>query len=415
MTFWSAEQVKAAVSGAWLARGVPESAGQPLAGVSTDSRAVRPGELFVALRGEKFDGHAFLGAAAQAGAAMVIIDRPEACTPAPDALPAGVAVLRVEDTGRALLQLAAAYRRWLEPGTKVVAIGGSNGKTTTVRLTHAALAGTLRGVASEKSFNNAVGVPLTILRARRGDQFLVCEVGTNAPGEMAALGRVVQPDVAVVTSIGREHLEGLGDLRGVAAEEASLLASLKPGGTAILNGDAPLLLEVARSVLATLPAPGAQVVTFGEGERCDLRLTRVESDLRGVRFELNGRRTVSLGLLGAHNAHNGAAALAVARRLGVPDDAAATALAHAQGAPMRMQRSVVAVPGGGVTVINDAYNANPDSMLAALRAFADLTRPESGPDVRRRVLVLGDMLELGAAAPAFTPQRRLRGGKPRAL
>ncbi|HYE63452.1 MAG TPA: UDP-N-acetylmuramoyl-tripeptide--D-alanyl-D-alanine ligase [Phycisphaerales bacterium] len=398
MSFWTAENIKAVLGGAWLSRGNPPA---ELDGLSTDSRAVRCGQVFLALRGEKTDGHKYLAQAAAAGAGLLIVD--DAASAA--AVTGGPAVLQVTDTGAALLKLAGAYRRTLER-TKVIAVGGSNGKTTTVKLIHQVLGTRLRGTASIKSFNNAVGVPLTILGAKRTDQYLVCEVGTNAPGEIAPLTACVEPDIAVLTSIGREHLEGLGSLSGVVQEEASLLAGLRSGGVAVLNADAPGLLETAGPIIGALGGKaedprlrvglvggaGRSIITFGWHDGADLRLTSCDQSFEGLRFCLNDRTCYDLPLLGAHNATNATAAIAVARRLGLDNTAIAEGLAKAKGPEMRLERSVAA----GVSVINDAYNANPDSVLAALDTFRQVAR--SG-GYKRTVLVLGDMLELGEQGP----------------
>jgi UDP-N-acetylmuramoyl-tripeptide--D-alanyl-D-alanine ligase len=386
MEFWSLDNVKSILGGSWLARPDPEARRAPDA-LSTDTRTLRPGQAFLAIRGETFDGHDYLAQAGAAGAVLAIVDRPPAGA---GALPHAMSVLQVPDTGRALVQLAAAYRRTLET-TKVVAVGGSNGKTTTTRLIAHVLASVLRGRSSPKSFNNAVGVPLTILSARRGDQYLVCEVGTNAPGEIAPLASCAQPDVAVITSIGREHLEGLGSAEGVLAEEVSLLDGLRPGGVAVMTADCPALTQ--RVMGDKTRNAGRSVVRFGFASDADLRITACESGDSETRFCLNGRSWYTLALPGRHNASNAAAAIAVARRLGVDDDSIRAALASARGAEMRMER----VQAGGVEFLNDAYNANPDSMLAALRAFDDCFPRASGSG--RRVLVVGDMLELGSAGP----------------
>ncbi len=386
MSFWSVESIKTVLGGAWLARGGDAA----LDGVSTDSRTTRPGQVFIALRGENTDGHRYLAQAASAGAGMLIVDDPASIA----GLERPPAVLHVPDTGAAMLKLASAYRRTLER-TRVIAVGGSNGKTTTVNLIHQVLGTRLRGTASIKSFNNAVGVPLTILSAKRTDQYLVCEVGTNAPGEIAPLTACIEPDIAVLTSIGREHLEGLGSLRGVVQEEASLLAGLRPGGVAVLNADAEGLVETATPLLAALGGRGPSaraLVTFGWHDAADLRITRCDQRFEGLRFCFNERDCYDLPLLGEHNAGNAAAAIAVARRLGLDNDAIREGLSKARGPEMRLERCVA----GGVSVINDAYNANPESVLAALKTFGQVG---AGGEFGRRVLVLGDMLELGEHGP----------------
>lgn len=387
MSFWTLDNIRLICGGHWVAR--PE---EPLrknpAGVSIDSRTMRANDAFFALRGERTDGHRYLGDVAKAGGALAIVDCKEHV---PSAM-GHTSVLLVPDAGAALLKLAAAYRKTLET-TKVIAVAGSNGKTTTTRLIGAVLCQSLRGSASAKSYNNAIGVPLTILGAKRSDQYLICEVGTNAPGEIATLAGVVQPDIAVITSIGREHLEGLGSVQGVAQEEASLLRGLRPGGVAILTADSPELAEVLRRDFEKAANGGGGLITFGFGDHADLRLTSVEATPTGTRFCLNDRNWYTVGLLGRHNASNATAAVAVARRLGVDNGAIEAGLAGAKGPEMRLQRERV----GGIEILNDAYNANPDSMHAALRAF-----DEAFPAKRegRRVIVVGDMLELGGASEA---------------
>ncbi|MDX2131122.1 MAG: UDP-N-acetylmuramoyl-tripeptide--D-alanyl-D-alanine ligase [Planctomycetota bacterium] len=382
MTFWTPDAIKGVLGGTWLAR-----ADAPAdAGVGIDTRTLQPGQLFVALRGERTDGHAYLRDAVRAGAAMLVIDDPRA-VPA-EGWERPVAVLHVPDAGAALLRLGAAYRKTLDP-TRVIAVGGSNGKTTTVRLIHAALAPSMRGTHAPRSFNNAVGLPLTLLGARRGDQYLVCEIGTNAPGEIAPLASVAEPDIAVITSIGREHLEGLGSLRGVAQEEASLLLGLRAGGVAILNADAPHLVEAARPIALS---QRAQVLTFGRSPEADLRVTDVRDTPEGLRVRVNEREALAAPLHGKHNALNMVAAFAVARRLGLDTQAIAGGLARATPPPMRLQRVRV----GEIEFLNDAYNANPESLLAAVETFGELYR-----DAARRVLILGDMLEQGVHAPAL--------------
>jgi UDP-N-acetylmuramoyl-tripeptide--D-alanyl-D-alanine ligase len=395
MEFWSLEGIKSAVGAAvgaavgtasgatWLAR--PENLGA-IEGVSIDSRAVTPGQVFIAIKGEKHDGHDYLAQAVSGGASLLIVSR-ELTASAIAALPRQVAVLRVADTGAALLRLAGAYRKTLER-TKVIAVAGSNGKTTTTRLIDAVLKGAMRGSASQKSFNNAIGVPLTILGAKRTDQYLICEVGTNAPGEITPLARAIEPDIAVITSIGREHLEGLGSLRGVVQEETSLLGGVRPGACAILNADAQLLVDTVRP--GVFGANLATIVWFGASEKADLRVSGVRTTGAGISFAINERNELSLPLLGTHNAMNAAAAVGVARRMGLEWDVIAKGLASVAPAPMRLER----VEAGGGWFLNDAYNANPESMLAAFDTFAQACEAMAP---KRRVAVLGDMLELGEA------------------
>lgn len=385
MTLWTYDSIKQAGGGAWAARGREGAAPR---GASIDSRSLKPGQMFFALRGERADGHSFLDAAAERGASLAVIDTPDACGDL-TRFHGVMGVLVTPDTAGALLRLGAAARAAMGT-TKVVSIGGSNGKTTTTRMIQAVLGSSLRGSASPKSFNNALGVPLTLLNTGPGDAFVAAEVGTNAPGEIALLAGVVKPDVAVITSIGREHLEGLGTIEGVAREEAAMLPEIAHGGTAILNADAPHLMTMARSLLAS--RRDVTVVSFGAGEGSDLRLTDVEQSLNGLKVIINGRETYEVPLIGRHNAWNAAAAIAVGRRFGLDAAAINAGLGSVQAPDHRLQRSMIA----GIAVLDDAYNANPESARAAIETFAEVSAA-----ARRRVIVLGDMLELGDASQAL--------------
>ena len=363
-------------SGAALVRG---EAGVRVTGVGTDSRRAGAGELFVALRGDRFDGHDFVGEVAGRGVAGVMVSGGWH-----GEVPGGVAVLRVEDTRAALGRLAAGYR--LEMGATVVAVAGSNGKTTTKEL----LARVLREAGpvwrSAASFNNDVGVPLSLLSGSAGDRFAVLEAGTNHPGELAPLLRMIRPRVGVLTSVGREHLEFFGDEEGVAREEGCLAEALGPGGLLVLNGDTPFAGGIARR------CPG-RVTRFGWGEGNDWRVRGSRSTWEGEEFQLEGMGggwdgTWRVGVPGRVMASNAAAALAVARELGVGPVAAREALAGFR-AP---ERRMAIREAGGVRVLDDCYNANADSMASALDTFSRL--PCSG----RRVAVLGDMGELGPAS-----------------
>lgn len=374
--FWQHENVRAAINGWWLAR--PQSERSLAGGASIDTRSLEPGQVFFALRGEHTDGHRFLKAAAQAGCGLAVIDDADAA----GALPEGLPVIEVPDARAALGRLAVAYRLSLG-SVRVVAVTGSNGKTTTTRMIDACLSTTLRGASSRKSFNNDLGVPLTVLGVRASDQYLLCEVGANAPGEIEQLSRMVRPDVAVVTSIGRAHIEGFGSLEAIAVEKTSLAAHLKPEGIVVLSADSPHLRPYRTRF--------ERVVTFGASEDADLRVGDVTQSIEGLGFTINDRERFTIPVLGAHNALNAAAALAVVRRLGVETDAARAGLARFRGPEMRLALQRL----GDVTVINDAYNANPESMLAALRTLHEVA-PEGG----RRVAILGDMLELGDSSEA---------------
>ncbi len=383
--------------------------------VRTDSRAVQPGDLFVALRGERFDAHDFLADVAAKGAAAAVVERDVPDAPLP--------VIRVEDCRVALGQLARLVRHSF--GGKVIAVAGSNGKTGTKRLIDAALRGRLTGTISPASFNNDIGVPLSIFPAGPADDYLVLEMGTNHPGEIAPLSMIGEPDIAVITNCGPEHLEGLIDLAGVRRENAQITAGLRAGGLLIVNGDDPALLDAVSGWTG-------RRVTFGLGVGFDYRAVDVRAGAAGVRFRVEfgsseppprlaaplaghgvgetrpasgaaQRRGSAEGetaaesmevfvpLVGEHHAVNALAAVAVGRELGLINADLAAGLGTATGAGRRSELRQI----GPITLLDDCYNANPASMAAALRTLAAL--PTGG----RRVAVLGEMRELGEGAAGF--------------
>ena len=401
------EQIRRAAKAKWLGRGTRNFTGR----VCTNSTQVQEGDLFVALVGKKHDAHEYLPQVIAKGASGLLVHRelPGGGDLLQQAQAGGVAVLQVEDTTAGLNRLAAAYRAELR--AKVIAVGGSNGKTTTKRIIHALLSekyGAAGGHASPKSFNNNIGMPLTLLEVEVSHEYVVLEIGTNAPGEIAALGEVARPDIAVITNVGLEHLEKLGDLEGVAREEASIAPFVaETGGTLVLPAEAPELLACLRlsksqRILVGKAGVGGGVNSTG----ADLVLTDVQETVHGCTFTINGRGGYRLPLLGAHNALNALMAIAVARRLGLSDEQIQAGLNKVTAAPMRLEMLQV----GGHYVINDAYNANPSSMAAALETFARLSLPAGltggssnggGERGGRRVAILGDMLELGSASEAM--------------
>jgi len=354
--------------------GIPAS--PAVTSICTDSRQIAPGALFIALRGENHDGHDYMNQALEAGAAAAMvsdvrrIDR--------RLHDAGRLVL-VSDTLMALGQLAAWYRR--QRAAQVIAVVGSNGKTTTKNLIAQVLGIRRRGQASKASFNNSIGVPLTLLSIDASDEYAVVEIGTNHPGEVAALARMAAPNMAVVTSIGEEHLEFFGDVAGVAREEFSVLDHLRDRSW------------VAVEYSAMQHAPDKAIArhtifTYGTDASADLRATEISVTDEGQRFKVNGRAEFALPLFGTHNVSNALAAIAVGTRFRLTDEDIAAGLALAKPGAMRLEVADL----GGITLINDAYNANPASMKAA---FDVLDRWPSGG---RRVLIVGDMGELGEAA-----------------
>lgn len=374
-TCWTPAWVRQVTGGRWLTP--PNDPDVKLTGLGIDSRAIKPGQVFLAVKGENFDGHDYAGKALQAGAAIAIIERentaPQTDTPG--------SVLLVDNTVGALHRLAISYRELLRrAGCTVIAVVGSNGKTTTRHLIHAVLSSAFKGTQSPKSFNNHLGVPLTVLGAAAGDRFVVAEVGTNHPGEIAALGELLQPDAVVVTCIGHEHMEFFGDLHGVAEEEASISRFVSPGGVIFIESDARKWIDGAESY-----QPPAKRVTFGLGKDGAERHRRIIGDRQ--RFAISESTDIDLPLLAPHDINNALAAVAVGRWMGMDDQAIKHALENVRPMPGRLEVKRF----GPVTVIDDTYNANPDSMRAALDVLSAYPVPAGG----RRVVVLGDMLELG--------------------
>ncbi len=353
---WSPAEIAAATGGRVF--------GDPsvrVTSVVTDSREAGPGALFVAMRGEAQDGHAYAGDALRAGAAAVLVEPANTMQPR----------IEVADTSVALRDLAAARRdQFIVP---VIAVTGSTGKTSTKDLLAAALP---NAAASPKSYNNEVGVPLTVLGARHDAEYLVVEVGSRGRGHIAWLMPAVRPDVAIVTNLGVVHLETFGTTDELAAAKFELVEGLVAGGTAVLPVDEPRLRR---------PHAGT-TLTFGENPRADVAVADLELDDVGrPTFTLRtpaGSRRIRTGLRGAHQAKNAAAAVGAGLAVGVSLDTLAAGLEQAQASAWRME-----IHPGRFTVVNDAYNANPDSVLAALETVARLPG--------RHVAVLGKMAELG--------------------
>ena len=343
-------------------------------GVTTSSTSVRPGDLFVALPGERVDGHDFVGDALAAGAAAALVGDAAAFEP----------LVIVEDPRSALLDLARHERATL-PAT-VVGITGSVGKTSVKDLTAAVLAARFRVVASPASYNTEVGVPLTILAADEGTEVIVCEMGSRGLGHITLLCDVARPSVGVVTSVGAAHLEMFRSLDVVADAKAELPEALPEDGTAVLNDDDPVVRGFETRTRA-------RVVRYGTSGRSDVRAEDLVLDERGLAtFTLHAdgsTERVELSIPGEHMASNALAAAGVGVALGVSPAEASAALKEASVAPWRMETFETST---GVRVVNDAYNANPMSMAAALKAAAAIR------GAGRCVAVLGEMAELGEAA-----------------
>lgn len=349
--------------------------------VCTDSRKAQEGDLFFAIRGESHDGHDYLDEVAAKKAAAAVIERKKIPARLPEC-----PVLVVDDARAALGKLAAAYRR--EFDLPVIAIAGSNGKTTTKELLASVLKQKMPTLASEASFNNDIGVPLTLLRLEKAHQAAVLEAGTNHPGELAPLVRMAQPKFGVLTNIGREHLEFFGDLEGVAREEGWLAELLPAEGKLFVNGDSEWTEKIVRRTKA-------QVVRVGTGKQNDWRAEKIRLDKGGVTFQIATAKEEFCGeyriqLLGRHQVANALLAAAAGEECGLSRAEIQRGLAECKPARMRLQFWEA----NGIRVLDDAYNANADSVMAALETLCDL--PLQG----RRVAVLGDMNELGAYSEA---------------
>ena len=391
------------VLGACGARLLAEGAGGIFDGVSTDTRRIAPGSLFVALKGERFDAHEFLLDAAAGGAAGAVVRRG---TELPPGAAPGFALFEVEETLAALGALARLHRgRFAVP---LGAVAGSNGKTTTKEMVAAILRTRGDALATEGNLNNEIGVPLTLLRLEASHRSAVVELGMSNPGELARLTAMAQPTAGLVTMVAEEHLEFLKDLDGVAEAEGELYRGLREGSTAVVNADDPRCVAQAERV-----GSGVRRISFGKSPGVDVRLLRVtplgtegqEIVLEGEKGEgLPGRlvsgenlqrsgrgrrvqRSVRVSFVGEHNAMNAVAAAALARALSCSFEEISSGLSAAR--PYAHRSRLLAAH--GVTILDDCYNANPGSMAAALATLGTLAGPG------RRVAVLGDMLELGEA------------------
>ncbi|QDU72785.1 UDP-N-acetylmuramoyl-tripeptide--D-alanyl-D-alanine ligase [Mucisphaera calidilacus] len=369
------KDLAAATRGTWS--DPPPNPDLPISGFSFDTRTLQPGNVFIALTTPNADGHDYLDAAFAAGAAAALVARP---APAPGP------TLRVPDTLAALHHAAAQHRTSLRQ--PVIAVIGSNGKTTTRQLIHTALTPTLNGSQSPKSFNNHLGVPLTLLHAQPRHDFLLAELGTNHPGELEPLAQLARPTHIVLTTLGAEHLEFFHDLAGVTREETSALRHLHPPATLIASAQAWSL------VLQHTPDTAAQhtpILYDDNDTAAPVHITpdTLKQSAQGTTLtaSVHGQTVdITLPMLGRHNAFNTLAALAVAHQLNVPLNAAAASLAHLPTVTRRLERIQL----HNHLLIDDAYNANPESTRLAIDTLLQLDTP---PD--HKTIVLGDMRELG--------------------
>jgi UDP-N-acetylmuramoyl-tripeptide--D-alanyl-D-alanine ligase len=360
-------------TGAVLLRGDVRA---PVRGVSTDSRTIAPGEVFLALEGPNFDGNRFAAEALRRGAGGLILRGTPADAGALGLVTASGPVALHPSPRRALADLAAWHRGRLD--VPVVGITGSCGKTTTKNILVELLRGHRDVVGSPASFNNDIGVPHTLLRAGRSTEVLVVEMGTNHPGEIATLCRIARPTGGILTNIGASHLAGLGTIEGVAREKGELAACLPPDGFLVLDAD-------SRFTPALRASTAARVVTFSIEGSGDLDARGLWFEAGTTRFRLNGQHDLALPMLGAHCVQNLLAALAACTGLGLQIEEVLPAVETLSTSSRRMER----VEAAGLLLFDDTYNANPESARASLSVLAGFRSHG------RRVLVLGDMLELG--------------------
>ncbi len=369
----TADDLAAATGGRILA-----GSARPILGAAVDSREVVDGNLFVALPGERTDGHAFVLQAAEGGAAAVLVSREPPPRELAGLAAAGVAIVLVDDALRGFGAIAASWRRRFDP--LVVGVTGSIAKTSTKEAIATVLAAELVTLKNEGNRNNEVGLPLTIMRLRPEHQAAVLEMGMYVGGEIAELARIGRPEIGVVTAVQPVHLSRIGTIEAVAQAKGELVEALPDDGVAVLNADD----ERVRSMAART---AARVVTYGFATDATVRAVAVTSaGADGMRFELvtpAGRRPVTIPTLGRLAVHNALAAAAVGISAGMAEERIAAALAHGWSAPHRG----VLVRAAGVTIVDDSYNASPASVLAALELLAGMPG--------RRIAVLGEMLELG--------------------
>ena len=351
----------------------------PISGISTDSRELLPGVIFFALKGEKFDGHDFALKAVEQGASCIVVNREFSAD-----IPSGsnTAVIRVKDTLQALGDLASWWRRQFN--IKVAAITGSAGKTTTKEMAAGILEQSWETLKNKGNLNNLIGLPLTIFRLEEKTRRMVLEMGMNRPGEIGRLTEIADPDVGIITNIGRAHLEGLGDIAGVARAKAELLERISPQGKVILNGDDDLLMRSASRFKRA-------VMTFGLRPENDVRAEAVQNlGKGGISFELHYRDmsgTVVIPIPGLHNLLNALGAASIALSMGEPLDKIGAGLNRYDGLKGRFKSVSLA---DNIILVDDTYNSNPSSLKAALYSIKEMAAGGN-----RVIVGLGEMLELG--------------------
>lgn len=342
--------------------------------ISTDSRSIKKGEFFIALKGNNFDGSGFAGDALKNGAVGAMVCGGDVRSDDPRKI-----LIKVDDTTKALQKIAAFHRS--EFGIPVIAITGSNGKTTVKEMTALVLSDKYNVLKNEGTKNNHIGVPLTLLRMNSRHEICVLELGMNHKGEIRSLCEIARPDVAVITNVGPSHMEYFNSLDEVFEAKCEIFENIGKGGTIIINGDDAYLSRIKN---------GKRVVRFGIGEYNDLRASGIKTGSGKISFKLNGGTKFDLNLIGVHNVYNALAAISVGRKFGVSAGSMARSLESYRPVSMRLDIRDI----NGVKVINDAYNSNPLSMKCAIEALVRYP-------AESRWVIAGDMLELGERSEEF--------------
>jgi UDP-N-acetylmuramoyl-tripeptide--D-alanyl-D-alanine ligase len=364
----SFDEILSATSG----RALQAGSGGKIKNFSINSRAIRAGQVFIAIKGDRFDGHDFVDKAVKAGACGVVVSKDVSA-------PERVFVVKVKDTTKALGDLARMVREKFP--VPVVAVTGSAGKTTTKEMIAAVLGRKYKVLKNERTKNNHIGIPLTLFKFNKSHQAAVLEIGTNQPGDIAWLAGIIRPDVAVFTNIGESHLERLGDPAGVFKEKSQVLRFLSPRGTVIYNSDDPYLRSLGK-------IKGPRKISFGVESAADYRASGLRP-AGGARWVFTCRRKkIETSGPARHHIYNALSALSCGRLFGVRYNDILSALSRAAGLPGRLRCS----RSGAIVIIDDTYNANPLSFRGAIETLVNI--PASG----RRIMVISDMLELGPQA-----------------
>lgn len=369
----TAAMVAAATAGV-IVQGSPDEA---FSGISTDSRTIAPGELFFALRGERFDGHRFISEAAARGAKGGVVQQEP-----PQGMGARFVLIKVKETLQALGDFAQHWRK--EHPIPLIAVVGSNGKTTTKEMVAAIISRRYKVIKNEGNINNLIGLPLTVTKIDPSHQVAILEMGMNRPGEILRLTEIAQPTIGIMTNIAPAHLEGVGSIQGVMEAKGELLQGMPTDGSLVFNADDPRVAELSRRFVG-------KKTSFAIQRDADWWARDIHQAENGLSFQIENAvsaQHVTIRAIGRHQVYNALAAAAAASLLGLSMEDIRDGLEAFTPQPMRMELIPL---GDGVTIINDAYNANPRSMEAALQALAEL-------GVGKKIAVLGDMCELGRYA-----------------